>query len=95
MKEKFYAGKQSVNIWDANNDNIVISKLILKNLKTYKSKSGDKNENNNLMYFHIDNVKQLGKYKTIWTKIEDLENIELNFLPFFHEIYKNQIKKIR
>ena len=47
------------------------------------------------MYFHIDNVKQLGKYTTIWTKIEDLKNIELNFLPFFDEIYKNQIKKIR
>ena len=27
-KEKFYAGKQPVNIWDVNIDNIIISKLI-------------------------------------------------------------------
>ena len=29
------------------------------------------------MSYHIDNDKLLEKYKTIWTKIEDLNNIEL------------------
>ena len=33
------------------------------------------------MSFRIDNKKLLEKYKTIWTKVEDLENIELNVLP--------------
>ena len=32
------------------------------------------------MSFHIDDKNLLEKYKTIWTKIEDLENIELNVL---------------
>ena len=33
------------------------------------------------MSYHIDNDKLLEKYKTIWTKIEDLSNIELIALP--------------
>ena len=33
------------------------------------------------MSFHIDDEKLLEKYKTSWTKIEDLKNIELNALP--------------
>ena len=28
VKEKFYAGKRPVKIWDVNIDNIVISKLV-------------------------------------------------------------------
>ena len=39
------------------------------------------------MYFRIDDQKLLGKYKTIWTKIEDLKNIELNALPFYDNRY--------
>ena len=34
-----------------------------------------------MMPFHINYEKQLEKYKTIWTKIEDFKNIELNALP--------------
>ena len=33
------------------------------------------------MFFRIDDEKLLEKYKTIWAKIDDLKNIELNALP--------------
>ena len=33
------------------------------------------------MFFHIYDKKLLEKYKTIWTKNEDLENVDLNALP--------------
>ena len=46
-------------------------------VKTFKVKDGDKHKNNKLMYFHINDEKLLEKYKTIWTKIEDLKNIKL------------------
>ena len=32
------------------------------------------------MSFHLDDDKLLEKYKTIWIKIGDLQNIELNTL---------------
>ena len=35
------------------------------------------------MPFRIDDNKLLVKYKTIWAKIEDLKNIELNALPVY------------
>ena len=35
----------------------------------------------------IDNEKLLERYKTIWTKIEDLKNIELNALPMYDDRY--------
>ena len=40
------------------------------------------------MSFHIDHEKLLVKYKTIWTKIEDLKNIELNTLPVYDDRYR-------
>ena len=43
--------------------------------QTFKVKYGDKDKNNNLMSFHIYYGKPLEKYKTIWTKAEDLKNI--------------------
>ena len=43
-------------------------------IKTFKVKDGDKDKNNKLMSFRIDDEKLLGKYKAIWTKIEDLKN---------------------
>ena len=46
-------------------------------VKIFKVKEADKN----LMSFQIDDEKLLGKYKAIWTKFEDLENIDLNVLP--------------
>ena len=36
-------------------------------------KDGDKNKNNKLMSFHIDDEKLLEKFKAIWTKIEYLK----------------------
>ena len=48
---------------------------------TFKDKGGDMNKNNKLMSLHIDDDKLLEKHKTIWTKIEDLKDIELDTLP--------------
>ena len=44
----------------------------------YISRLKVKDKNNKLVSFRIDNKKLLEKYKTIWTKIEDSKNIELN-----------------
>ena len=114
-KEKFYAAKKPIKIWDVNVDNIVISKLVKTKtnskyligikfdkairplvlimpkmsgyVKTFKVKDGDKDKNNKLMSFRIDDEKLLEKYKAIWTKIEDLKNIELNALPVYDDTY--------
>ena len=40
-----------------------------------------------LMHLLIDNDKLLQKYKTIWTKIKDLKNIELNALQVYDNRY--------
>ena len=60
-------------------------------VKTFKVKKGDKDKNNKLMYFHIDNKKLLEKYKAIWTKTENLKNIELNVLPVYDDRYVKTI----
>ena len=39
------------------------------------------------MSFPINDKKLLEKYKTIWIKIEDLKNIELNALPVYDDRY--------
>ena len=39
------------------------------------------------MFFRIYDEKLLEKYKAIWTKIEDLKNIELNALPVYDDRY--------
>ena len=41
-------------------------------VKTFNVKDGDKGKNKKLMSSHIDDEKLLEKYKTIWTKTEDL-----------------------
>ena len=56
-------------------------------VKTFKVKKGDKDKNNKLMSFYIDNEKLLQKYKAIWAKIENLKNIELNALPTYDDRY--------
>ena len=62
-------------------------------IETFKIKEGDKDKNNKLMSFRIDDEKLLEKYKAIWTKIEDLKNIELNPLSVSYERYvKTKIK---
>ena len=42
-------------------------------VKTLKVKEGDKDKNNKLMSFGINDEKLQEKYKAIWTKIEDLK----------------------
>ena len=54
-------------------------------VKTFKVKDGDKDKNNKLMSFRIDDEKLLEKCKAIWTKIEDLKSIELNILPLYDD----------
>ena len=46
-----------------------------------------KDNNNKLMQVHIDDNKLLEKYKIIWTKMEDLKNIELDDLPVYDDRY--------
>ena len=42
-------------------------------VKIFIVKDGDKDKNNKLMSFRIDDEKLLEKHKAIWTKIEDLK----------------------
>ena len=56
-------------------------------LKAFKVKDGDKNKNYKLIPFGIDDEKLLKNCKAIWTKIEDLKNIEPNALPANHDRY--------
>ena len=110
-KEKFYAAKKPIKIWDVNVDNIVISKLIetktnskyligikfdkairplvliMPKMSGYVKKFRFEDKINKLMSFYIDDKKLLEKYKTIWTKTEDLKNIELDALPVYDNRY--------
>ena len=62
-------------------------------VKIFKVKDRDKDKNIKLMYFHIDDEKLLEKYKPIWTKIEDLKDIELNALLVYDDRYiKSKIR---
>ena len=47
------------------------------------------------MSFRRNDEELLEKYKTIWTKIEDLKNIELNAIMQTVMIDKNQNKNKR
>ena len=40
-----------------------------------------------LMSFRRDDEKLLEKYKAIWTKVEDVKNIESNVLPVYDDRY--------
>ena len=52
-----------------------------------------KDQKSKFMSLCIDDDKLLEKYKTIWTNIEDLKNIEFNTLPVYNNIYmKNKIR---
>ena len=48
-------------------------------------KDEDGNKKKELMSFCIDDEKLLEKYKTIWTKIQDLKNIKLNALLVYDD----------
>ena len=56
-------------------------------VKKTNVKDGDKDSNSKLMSFCINDEKLLKKYKTIWTKIEDLKKIKLNALPINDDRY--------
>ena len=56
-------------------------------VKTFKVEQGDKDKSSELMSFRVDDEKLLEKYKAIWTKVEDLTNIELNALPVYDDRY--------
>ena len=56
-------------------------------VKTFKVKDEDKDKNNKLNSFCLDDEKLLEKYKAIWTKITYLRNIELNGLPVYDDRY--------
>ena len=91
-KEESYASKKTINIWDINIGNIVISKLIktktvykyligyldksirplvliLPKMSGYVKPFKDKDKNNKLMYFWINEEKLLEKYKTIYVYV--------------------------
>ena len=60
--------------------------------RTFKDKDKkDKNSNNKLMHFCIDDDRLLEKHKTIWSKIEGLKSIKLNALSVYDNRY---IKKV-
>ena len=56
-------------------------------VKRFKAKDSDKDKNNKLISFCIDDKKLLEKYKAIWTKIEYLKHIKLNALPVYDDRY--------
>ena len=53
--------------------------------KTFKDNGAYTNKNNKLMSVGINNNKLLEKYKTIWLKIKDFKNIELDALPVYDD----------
>ena len=55
--------------------------LILPKMSDYVETFKVKDKHNKLMSFRINDSKLLANYKTIWTKIEDLNYIELSALP--------------
>ena len=56
-------------------------------VKTFKVKQIDEDKNNIFMTFRTEDEKLLEKYKTIWTKIGELKNIDLYVLPVYYDRY--------
>ena len=54
-------------------------------VKTFKVKDRNKDKNKKLMSFCINHKKLWEKYKAVWTKIEDLKNIELSALKVYND----------
>ena len=61
--------------------------LIMPKMSGYVKTFKVEDKINKLMSFRRDDEKLLEKYKAIWTKIEDLKNIELNALPVYDDRY--------
>ena len=67
--------------------------LIMSKMNGYAKTFKVEDKINKLMSSRIDDEKLLEKYKTIWTKTEDLQNIELDALPVYDD--RNIKTKIR
>ena len=52
-------------------------------MREYVKAFNVKDKSNKLISIPIDDEKLLEKYKTIWTKIEDLNNFVLKSLPVY------------
>ena len=61
-------------------------------VKAFKDKGGDKNKTNKLMSLWIHGDNLFKKFKTIWSKIEDLKNIESDASPIYNRYIKIQIR---
>ena len=57
--------------------------LIIPKMSWYIKAFKIEDESSKLMSFQIDDEKLLEKYKANWSKIEDLENIELIASPIY------------
>ena len=55
--------------------------------KKVKGKDEDNNSNNKFISLNIADDKPVEKHKTIWAKIEDLKNIELDTLSVYDGSY--------
>ena len=55
-------------------------------VKVFKGKIKNKNKNQKLRHLYLGDCKLLEKYKTIWTKIEDLTNNQLDALPVYDDL---------
>ena len=57
-------------------------------VQAFQVKDGDKDKNNILMSFGIDDdEKLLEKSKALQTNVKDLKNIKLNYLPVYDDRY--------
>ena len=65
--------------------------LVMPKMSGYVKTFKVKDKTNKLMLFRINDKKLLEKYNTIWTKIENLKNIELNILPIYDDRYTKTI----
>ena len=59
--------------------------LIMPKISGYVKKIKVEDKINKLVSFLIDDDMLLEKYKSIWIKIENLRNIELNALPVYDD----------
>ena len=71
---------------------VLIMPKINEYAKTLKVKNRDRDKHNKLMPFCTDDEMLLGKYKAIWTKIEDFKNFELNALTVYDRYIKTKIR---
>ena len=61
--------------------------LVLPKLSGYLKTFKGRDKNNKLISLRVDDDMLLEKYKTIWIKIEDFKNIELDALPAYDDRY--------